>query len=91
MLRDIMAYIATHHPDAAPFIGEDMAWHEASATKAPGYSSVTYTAAQWNVTIAHTMTPESAYEVEARYRSDRIVWQGLVKDGAIIEHKYTSH
>ncbi len=90
MLKDVMAYIGAHHPDAAPLIPDDPRWQETAATKAPGYSSVTYSAGGWRVTIGHAMTPELTYEVKAEYADGKIVWVGTIKDGTITEESYSS-
>jgi hypothetical protein len=90
MLNSVMDYIKANHPDAAAFITEDMKWTETVPDKRPGYTSVTYSAGGWTVTIGHAITPEIIYDVRAEYPGGKIVWVGTVKDSLITELSYTA-
>ena len=89
MLSTIMAYIKQNHPDAAPFIKEDMSWAKTSSPKQMGYTEATYTGDGWTVTIGHAVTAEVVYEVRAAYDKEAMVWSGTIKDDVITETNYT--
>lgn len=90
MLNSVMDYIKANHPDAAPFIKENMKWAETVSAKRPGYTGVTYSASGWTVTIGHAVTAEIIYDVRAEYPSGKIVWVGTIKDSVITEESYTA-
>jgi len=89
MLNNVMDYIRTNHPDATPFIKENMSWTQSSSIKRVGYTEATYNGDGWTVTIGHAVTAEVIYEIKAEYHSGEIVWTGTVKNGAITEESYT--
>ena len=89
MLSSLMDYIKQNHPDAAPFINEDMSWTKSSQVIKVGHTRYAYTGDGWTVTIGHTITAEVIYDIRAEYTSERIVWLGMIKNGAVTETSYT--
>ena len=90
MLNNVMDYIKANHPDAAPFIKENMSWTQSSSIKRVGYTEATYNSDGWAVTIGHAVTAEIIYEIKAEYHSGEIVWTGTVKNSTITEESYTA-
>lgn len=89
ILSSLMDYIKQNHPDAAPFIKENMPWTKSSQVIKVGYTRYVYTGDGWTVTIGHPITAEVIYDVRVEYSSERIVWIGTIKDGVITEKSYT--
>ena len=89
MLNSVMDYMKANHPDAAPFIKENIKWTKSVPERKVGYTDVTYAGSGWTVTIGHAITPEVIYDVRAEYPEKRIVWIGTVKDNVIAEESYT--
>ena len=88
MLSSAMDYIKAKHPDAAPFIKENMKWTTGSTAKRPGYTGVTYAGSGWTVNVGHAITAEVIYEIRAEYPGEKIVWAGMIKDNIITEESY---
>jgi hypothetical protein len=92
ILKDTMAYIKMHHPDASAFMADDIS-STASYTEKhlQGYSGVTYTGGGWIISIGRAITPEAtdSYGIRAEYSNGKIVWVGQSKKGEIQEESYT--
>jgi len=89
MLDSVMDYIKQNHPDAAPFIKENIPWTARTEVLSDGYSRDVFTGNGWTVTIGHAVTAEVIYEVTAEYNDERIIWVGMIKGGVITEKSYT--
>jgi len=85
-----MAYIKSHHMDAAPFIADKINFTkvDTSGKGKLGYSQVIYNGGGWSISIGHAVVPELVYEISASYEDGKIVWIGLSKDGVINEQSY---
>ena len=90
MLNNVMNYIKANHPDAAPFIKENIPWTQSSSIKRVGYTEATYNGDGWTVTIGHAVTAEVIYEIKAEYNSGAIVWTGTAQNDTITEESYTA-
>jgi len=91
MLDSVMSYIKQNHPDAAPFINDNIVFTLSSSTgkDTQGYSGATYTGGEWTVTIGRTIVPDSVDGIMADYNNGQIVWIGNSKNGLIEEKSYT--
>lgn len=91
MLASIMEYIKQNHPDAAPFINDNIAFTLSSSTgkDTQGYGRATYTGGGWTVNIGSPFVPDYAYDLTADYGNGKIVWLGTSKNGQIEEGSYT--
>jgi hypothetical protein len=89
MPNSVMEYIKQNHPDAAPFIKENIPWTARNEVLSDGYSRDVFTGGGWKVVIGHTITAKVIYGVTAEYSDEGIVWVGAVKDGTITEESYT--
>lgn len=88
LLNNVMEFINRNHPDAAPFITQNISWSEAVDVVRVGYSGKTYKSNGWAVTVGRAAIAEIAYEIRAEYEN-RIIWLGIFKDGIISERSYT--
>jgi hypothetical protein len=84
-----MDYIKENHPNAAPFIRDNMSWTKSSQVIKVGYSRYVYTVDGWAITIGHAATAKVVYEVKAECAQEGIVWVGTIKDDIITEKSYT--
>ena len=89
ILNEVMTYIKEKHPDAAPFIRDNIQWAYADADKRIGYTRATCTGESWTVTVGHAMTAEVIYDIRAEYKNEMIVWTGTIKDNTITEVGYS--
>jgi uncharacterized metal-binding protein len=89
ILSSVMDYIKENHPNAAPFIRDNMSWTKSSQVIKVGYSRYVYTVDGWAITIGHAATAKVVYEVKAECAQEGIVWVGTIKDDIITEKSYT--
>jgi hypothetical protein len=90
MLNSIMAYIRNNHPDAKPFIEDNMEWMRSKMIILPGNTRSIYIANGWTVYISHSATKELFYGIRAEYSNEnKIVWIGEIRDGIVTEKSYS--
>lgn len=87
----VMDYIKQNHPDAAPFIEEDISWTKSSQDITVGHSRYVYTGGCWTLKIGHSITAEVIYGIEAECSEAGILWVGTIKGGTITEEGYTKN
>jgi len=92
ILNNSLSYIKANHPDAAPFISNNISFTPVSSTgkDIEGYTSVTYTGGGWVVSIGHAIVPNYAWGIKADYDNGKIVWTGSSRNGQITEESYTT-
>ncbi len=88
MLNSVLAYIKKNHPEAAALIPDALDWTSSDGVRRPGFTSQTYTAAGWVVTVSHTVTLEVTYDIKAENSKAGIVWTGSVQNGTVRETGY---
>ena len=86
-----MTYIKDNHPDAVPFIKENITWSVRNEVLSDGYTRDVFTGDGWKVTVGHAITRKIIYEVRAEYNDERIVWLGTVQDSDVTEKSYTKN
>jgi hypothetical protein len=91
IINNVISYIRSNHPDAAPFLPGNIYFTTAGSTSKgiEGYSGVTYKGGGWVISIGHAIVPNYTWGIKADYDNGKIVWIGTSKNGKITEESYT--
>ncbi len=91
ILNSSMSYIKANHPNAAPYIPNNISFSLSGSTgkDIEGYSGVTYKGGGWVVSIGHAIVPNYVWGIKADFDNGKIVWIGSSKNGQITEESYT--
>lgn len=90
ILTNAIAYIKANHPDAAPYIPNDISFSLSGSTgkDIEGYTGVTYKGGGWVISIGHAIVPNYTWGIKADYSNGKIVWIGSSMNGQITEESY---
>jgi hypothetical protein len=90
IISNAMAYIREHHPDAAPYIPDNIDFKQSDTgdKRKIGYSRALYSGSGWTVSVGHAVTAVIIYEISADYSNNKIIWNGTSKNGDISEDSY---
>jgi hypothetical protein len=87
----VMIYLKENYTELDSLIDDpdNMEWLLVSSNVLEGYSQFTYSNNGWNITIGHTISPQSKdiYEVIVIHKTEDIKWIGLVDNGQVKEIK----
>lgn len=90
LVKDSMAFIKNHHPDAAPYISDATEYERISETgiDIQGYSGAVYQGRGWTIKVGSAITAQLLLEIRSEYDEGKIVWVGFYEEGEIIEDSY---
>ena len=88
--NQVMSYIKQKHPDAAPYIKDDIKWLLSAREQKYGNTGYTFNGDGWILSINMPVTAEEIYSIRADYNSQNISWFGVLNGNRdIIEETYT--
>jgi hypothetical protein len=91
ILNKSLAYVKSHHADAARYLTDNITFSQSSSTgkKTLGYTGAIFTGGGWTIGIGHAVVPDYSWEINADLNNGQIVWVGSSKNGQIGEVSYT--